>query len=65
MDELKEKLTSKGCQLNASFALDLFRKKNGDVTQQIKEGAPKPADLYRLAYGELPFEEDGTPIPTA
>jgi len=65
MDELKDKLTSKGCQLNASFALDLFRKKNEGVTQQIKEGAPKPTDLYRLAYGELPFEEDGTPIPTA
>tara|TARA_B100000315_G_scaffold76402_1_gene69873 strand:- start:1154 stop:2803 length:1650 start_codon:yes stop_codon:yes gene_type:complete len=65
VDELKEKLTSKDCQLTSSFALDLFREQKGGITQQIKEGAPKPIDLYRAAHGEPPFKEDGTPIPAS
>lgn len=64
MDELKEKLTALKCQLNSSFALDIFREKPGEVTQQLKNAAPNPFELFRLDHGDPPFTEEGKPLET-
>ncbi len=62
VEELLKKLTDLNCAFNSSFALDIFRERPGEVTEQLKNAAPKPYELFRIDHGEPPFTESGDPL---